>query len=140
VIAVDNSEKMVSFGSDLVRRNGLANVEYRLGDLESLPIEDTCIDLAFFSQALHHAPHPDRAVKEAWRILRPRGGRVAILDLKKHSFEEARELYADLWLGFSELELDGFLRNAGFERIEVYTVHREAERPHFETILAVGEK
>jgi ubiquinone/menaquinone biosynthesis C-methylase UbiE len=139
VIAVDNSQKMVDFGSDLARRNGTANIEYRVGDLEALPIDDRSVDLAILSQALHHATHPDRAVREAARILRP-GGRIAILDLKKHNFEEAREMYADLWLGFSEVELDGFLEGAGFEGVEVCTVHREKQAPHFETLLAVGQK
>lgn len=139
VIAVDNSEKMVEYGSELARKHGLANVEYRLGDLESPPVADGSVDVAFFSQALHHAVHPQRAVNEAMRILRP-GGRVVILDLKKHSFEEAREMYADLWLGFSEVELDGFLREAGFEGVEVMGVHKEEESPHFETLLAVGAK
>lgn len=139
VIAIDNSEKMVQFGSDLARRNELTNIEYRVGDIESPPIADSSVDLAFFSQALHHAAHPQRAVDQAMRILKP-GGRIVILDLKRHSFEEARELYADLWLGFSEVELDGFLRSAGFVLIEVTPVHREEESPHFETLLAMGEK
>lgn len=139
VIAVDNSPKMVDYGSELARRNGLANVEYRQGDLEALPIDDESVDLAFLSQALHHAPHPDRAVREAARILRP-GGRIAILDLRRHNFEEARELYADLWLGFSEVELDGFLEGAGFRGVDVLTVHREKQAPHFETVLALGQK
>jgi ArsR family transcriptional regulator len=139
VIAVDNSEKMVQFGSDLAAKNGVTNLEYRLGELESPPIADGSVDVAFFSQALHHAAHPQRAVDQAFRILKP-GGRIVILDLKKHSFEEARELYADLWLGFSEVELDGFLRGAGFVMVEVAPVHREEESPHFETLLAMGEK
>lgn len=139
VIAVDNSEKMVAFGSELVARNGLTNIEYRHGDLESLPIDGASVDVAFLSQSLHHALHPQRAVDQAHRILRP-GGRIVILDLKKHGFEEARELYADLWLGFAEVELDGFLRAAGFEAVEVAPVHKEEEAPHFETLLAMGTK
>ena len=71
------------------------------------------VDLVFFSQSLHHALHPERAVAEAARILRP-GGRIVILDLAKHRFEEARELYADEWLGFSEAEIEAMLENAGF--------------------------
>ncbi len=62
VIAVDNSAKMVEFGAKLARENGLANLEYRLGDLESPPIEEATLDLAFFSQSLHHAMHPQQAV------------------------------------------------------------------------------
>lgn len=139
VIAVDNSGEMVEFGSKLAEKHGLKNLEYRRGDMEAIPIADGEVDLAFFSQSLHHAPHPERAVREAWRIVKP-GGRIAILDLAHHQFEEARELYADLWLGFSELELQGFLRNAGFEKIYTAVVHREPESPHFETLLAVGER
>ena len=139
VIAVDNSEKMVAYGADLALRHGFQNLEYRQGDLENLPIEDAVIDLAFFSQSLHHAQHPERAVAEAWRIVKP-GGRIVILDLRKHSFEEARELYADVWLGFSEVEVDGFLRRAGFEQVNVSQVHREDEVPHLETLLAIAQK
>ena len=139
VIAVDNSEKMVEFGSDLARKHHLRNLEYRLGDLESLPIEDDSVDLALFSQSLHHAQHPGQAVAEAWRILKP-GGRIAILDLVRHHFEQAREMYADLWLGFTEAELQQFLRQSRFTHVHSTIVHREEESPHFETILVVGDK
>jgi ubiquinone/menaquinone biosynthesis C-methylase UbiE len=139
VIAVDDSDKMVAYGSDLACKNGIGNLVYRKGDLESLPIEDASVDLALFSQSLHHAQHPQKAMAEAWRILKP-GARVAILDLRKHNFEEARELYADLWLGFAEVELQNFLRQNGFQNIAISSVHREPEAPHFETLLAVGEK
>jgi ArsR family transcriptional regulator len=139
VIAVDNSEKMVEFGLETARRNGILNLEYRVGDLEAVPIESGTIDLAFFSQSLHHAPHPQKAVDEAFRILKP-GGRIAILDLRRHAFEEARELYADLWLGFSEVEVDSFLRLAGFQEVETALVHREEQPPHLETLLATARK
>lgn len=139
VIGIDNSEKMVEFGRELARRHGIQNLEYRLGDLEEVPIRSSTVDLAILSQALHHATHPQRAIAEAWRILKP-GGRIAVLDLNRHHFEEARELYADLWLGFTELELEQFLRTAGFGKLETAIVHRETEPPHFETMLAVGEK
>ncbi len=51
VIAVDNSEKMVEFGAELARKHGIGNLEYRLGDLEDVPIRTGTVDLAFFSQA-----------------------------------------------------------------------------------------
>jgi len=139
VIAVDNSEKMVEYGRELARKHGVKNLEYRKGDLEEVPIRDATVDLAFFSQALHHAQHPDRAVAEASRILKP-GGRIVVLDLLRHSHEEARELYADLWLGFTEVEVTRFLRQAGFKNIETSIVHSEEAAPHFETLLAVGDK
>lgn len=139
VIAVDNSQKMVEYGTELARKQGLNSLEYRLGDLEKLPISDAEVDLAFFSQSLHHALHPGRAIAEAWRILKP-GGRIAVLDLVKHRFEEARELYADVWLGFSEAELETLLKKAGFENVQTDLVHKEAEAPYFQTLLAVGDK
>jgi ubiquinone/menaquinone biosynthesis C-methylase UbiE len=137
VIAVDNSANMVEFGAKLAKENGLANLEYRLGDLESPPIDDASLDLAFFSQSLHHALHPQKAVCAAHRLLKPTG-RIVILDLKRHSFEQAREMYADTWLGFSEVELRSFLEEAGFEKVESWIVDREKQTPAFETILAIG--
>ncbi|MBI5282354.1 MAG: metalloregulator ArsR/SmtB family transcription factor [Candidatus Solibacter usitatus] len=139
VIAVDNSDRMVEFGAELSRSHGINNLEYRKGDMEALPIDGGSVDLAFFSQSLHHAQHPAKAVAEAFRILKP-AGRIAVLDLKRHHFEEARELYADLWLGFTEAELVGFLQRAGFARIEAAVVHKEEQAPHFETVLVAGEK
>jgi ubiquinone/menaquinone biosynthesis C-methylase UbiE len=137
VIAIDNSAKMVEFGARLAKQNGLQNLEYRLGDLEAPPIEPETLDLAFFSQSLHHALHPQEAVRAAYRLLKP-GGRIVVLDLKRHSFEQARELYADTWLGFSEVELRAFLEEAGFHNVESWMVDREKQSPMFETILAVG--
>lgn len=139
VIAIDNSDKMVEFGARLAKENGLTNLEYRLGDLESPPIEDSSLDLAFFSQSLHHALHPRQAVAAAHRLLKP-GGRIVILDLKRHHFEQAREMYADTWLGFSEVELRAFLEEAGFVKVETWIVDREKQMPAFETILAIGTR
>ena len=139
VIAVDNSEKMVEYGTALAEKQGVKTLEYRLGDLEAVPIDDHSVDLAFFSQSLHHALHPGRAIAEAWRILKP-GGRIAVLDLVKHRFEEARELYADVWLGFSEVELEALLQTSGFQNIQTDLVHKETEAPYFQTLLAVADK
>jgi ArsR family transcriptional regulator len=139
VIAIDNSPKMIEYASSIARQNGVANLEFRLGDLESPPIQDESVDLALFSQALHHALRPDRAVKAAMQILRP-GGRIVVLDLLRHGFEEARELYLDSWLGFSQSQLQGFLESAGFEEIEITVVDREPEPPNFQTVLALATK
>ena len=139
VIAVDNSEKMVEFGASLAREHGFENLEYRLGDLETPPIEAGTVDLAILSQALHHAVNPARAIAAAHAILKP-GGRIAILDLLAHGFESARELYADLWLGFSEVQLDEMLRAAGFRDIDIDVVDREPDAPFFQTVFATAVK
>src|SRR5881296_478463 len=75
VIAIDNSLKMVEFGSKLAKKHGFKHLEYRLGDIEDPPIAKNSIDLAVLSQALHHAIHPERAIAAARRILK-RGGRL----------------------------------------------------------------
>jgi len=137
VIAVDTSAKMIEVAREQALRHGLANVEYRLGDMEELPIDSTSVDLVFFSQSLHHALHPDRAISEAARILVP-GGRIIILDLVKHRFEEARELYADEWPGFTESEVETMLEKAAFTEIQTSVVHKDVEPPHFQTLLAVA--
>jgi len=139
VIAVDNSPKMVEFASQLAKKHGFRNIEYRLGDMQEPPIAKNSVDLAIFSQALHHAPRPERAIKSAHSILR-KNGRIVILDLLNHSFERARELYADHWLGFSEVQLHQFLENAGFKSIDVRVVAREKQSPNFQTVFATGTK
>lgn len=139
VIAVDNSEKMVAYGAELAKKHGFTNLEYRHGDIESPPIPPLSVDLVFLSQALHHAQSPEKALKAAFTLLKP-GGRIVVLDLLRHTFEEARELYADLWLGFPEVELEGMLTKAGFRQVETSVVFREPEPPHLETLMALGWK
>jgi ArsR family transcriptional regulator len=139
VWCIDNSPRMVEVGTELARKNGLANLTYKLGDIEHVPLPDASVDLAILSQALHHAQHPQNAVDEAFRILRP-GGQLLALDLNEHAFEKARSLYADVWLGFKESALRGFLKKAGFNKVEVTTVAKEPVEPCFETLLASGTK
>ena len=139
VIAVDNSEKIVAFGAAKAKKNNLKNLEFRLGDLQSPPIDPETVDLVILSQALHHAEDPSQAIDAAVRILKP-GGQIMILDLARHKFEKARELYGDRWLGFAESDLHRWLEAAGLKKIEVSIVAREEQAPHFETILAGGQK
>ncbi|MEW6156434.1 MAG: metalloregulator ArsR/SmtB family transcription factor [Verrucomicrobiota bacterium] len=139
VIAVDNSEKIIAFGAKKAKKNGLKNLEFRLGDLQDPPIEPESVDLVVLSQALHHAEDPARTIQATFRILRP-GGQVMILDLLKHQFEKAHELYGDRWLGFADSDLHRWLEAAGYKRIEVTVVAREEQPPHFQTILAGGMK
>ena len=73
VIAVDNSEKMVTFGAAKAKKNHLKNLEFRLGDLQDPPIESESVDLVILSQALHHAEDPGRAIEGATAFYDPAG-------------------------------------------------------------------
>ena len=139
VTCIDNSSKMVEVGRSLVKKHGFDNIDYKLGDIESLPLEENCFDFALFSQALHHAESPLIALEEAYRVLIP-GGKLLILDLLKHSFFKVEELYADRWFGFSKQFIYESMQKVGFRNISIDTVAREAVPPNFETLLASGIK
>jgi ArsR family transcriptional regulator len=139
VICVDNSKRIVDFGQRKAKKNGLKNLEFRHGDIENPPLRAKSVDVALLSQALHHAEHPETAIAAAHRILRP-AGRILILDLLEHNFEQARELYGDRWLGFPQNKLHEWLEAAKFRQIEISEVAREEEPPHFQTVLATAVK
>ena len=121
------------------RQNNLKNLEFRLGDLEKPPVDAESVDQVILSQALHHATDPAKAIASAHKLLKP-GGQILILDLLKHNFERAHELYGDRWLGFAESDLHRWLEAAGFKRVEISVVAREEQPPHFETVLAGAQK
>ncbi len=139
VIAVDNSEKIVAFGASKARKNNLKNLEFRHGDLQNPPVDPESVDLVILSQALHHAQDPAKAIRGAHGILKA-GGQIMILELARHNFERAHELYGDRWLGFAESDLHRWLEAAGFRKVEISVVAREEQPPHFETVLAGAHK
>ena len=139
VYCIDSSKSMVRVGTELAKEKNISNLFYKEGNIEKVPLSPRSVDLALLSQSLHHAQHPEKAIGEAYRILKS-GGQLVILDLKKHQFEKARELYKDQWLGFGENDLYRMIREAGFKRAKVEIVAKENKEPYFETILGVGER
>lgn len=139
VIAVDISPRMVAFAAREARKRNYTNLEFRLGDLQNPPISPSSVDIAVLSQALHHAPSPSAALAAAFRILRE-GGTLVILDLCEHSFEDARTLYGDLWLGFAEGDLEKWLVLAGFGEIRIQPLDPDPDPPHLRALLASAVK
>lgn len=139
VFCIDSSKSMVRIGKELAKKNKLSNLTYKHGDIEKVPLPVSSVDLALMSQSLHHARRPEVALAEAYRILK-QNGQLIVLDLKKHQFEKARELYGDQWLGFAENQLYRMVKEAGFRKVKVQAVAKEGIEPYFETILACGEK
>ena len=138
VVAVDRSKEVLARGRELARRRKLRNIVWKQGELEKLPIPDRSTDVALLSQALHHADHPDRALAEASRILRP-GGRVLVLDLREHEEAWVRAKLGDRWLGFSEARLEQLLKQAGFRKAGVRVGARRTNDP-FTVLIAAGTK
>jgi ArsR family transcriptional regulator len=138
VIAIDRSDDVLQRARDLARRRKVRNVLWRRGELEKLPLRDASVDVALLSQALHHAADPERAVREATRIVVPRG-RVLVLDLRTHDEDWVRRRLGDRWLGFGDDRLGSLLRDAGLRDVKVTIGARKSGDP-FVVLIASGVK
>ena len=112
VVAVDRSPEMLAAAQ--LRLGERGNVDLRQGDLEALPVADDELDLAVLMLVLHFAVDPGRVLAETARTLAP-GGRLLLLDMRAHAREEYRETMGHVWPGFTEDQLRGWARDAGFE-------------------------
>ncbi len=116
VVAVDNSPAMLSAAKR--RLAGAANVEFRRGDLESLPVGDRELDAASLALVLPYLPTPGRAIAEVARVLAP-GGRVIVVDLEAHDREQYRRQLGHQWLGFTETQMRAWLEAAGLTGVRI---------------------
>lgn len=145
VVAIDRSEAVLERARKLAavklarRAPGEAGIiEWMRGEIEHLPLDDESVDVALLSQALHHAADPTAALAEAVRILRP-GGRVLILELRRHEEAWVRERLGDTWLGFEDGELRTMLESAGLSGVKMTVGARRARDP-FTVLIASGAK
>jgi len=137
VIAVDGSAEMLQAARRRLRDAG--NVVVRQGDLETLPIEDGELDAATLVLVLHHLPQPPAVLREAARVLKPRG-RLVIVDMLPHDREEYRQQMGHVWLGFQEDRITADLEAAGFERVRVHALPPERDAKGPGLFVAIGEK
>jgi ArsR family transcriptional regulator len=91
-------------------------VRFVEGELDRLPLEDDSADAAVANMVLHHAPDPVAMLTEMARVVRP-GGVVAVTDEVEHEYEWMRTEQADLWLGFSQSQVEAFF---GAARLAAY--------------------
>jgi ArsR family transcriptional regulator len=145
VIGIDSSDAVLArarrlAASRLARRSAgeRGQVEWKRGELERIPLDDASVDLALLSQALHHAGDPARALAEAVRIVRS-GGRVLVLDLRRHDEVWVRERLGDKWLGFADDELKQLLEDAGLTGVRISVGARRVRDP-FTVLIASGTR
>lgn len=109
-VGIDRSTEMLAAARK--RAAGLDNVEFREGVLESLPLGDTSVDLVSLSLVLHYVPEPVAALAEAARVLRP-GGRLVVVDARRHGREELVDEMGHHWPGFDPDQMNAWLSEAG---------------------------
>jgi ubiquinone/menaquinone biosynthesis C-methylase UbiE len=115
VIAFDFSEAMLSEAR--AKLDG-RNVEFKIGNVEQIPLPNASIDAVIGNMVLHHCQRPEVAVKEMARVLVP-GGRLVLSDLQEHSHESLRKEHADLWMGFKMEYVRMTLKKAGLDGVSV---------------------
>ena len=138
VIAVDRSELVLRRARSLARRRRVSNVIWKKGELEKLPLADATVEIAMLSQALHHAQQPSRALSEALRVTAA-GGRLLVLDLRRHEQDWVRGKLGDRRLGFDDDELKRLMAGAGWSEVKVGVGARKAGDP-FTVLIASGTK
>ena len=115
VIALDFSEAMT--GESRLKLSG-RNVEFKIGNVEQIPLPDASVNAVIGNMILHHCLNPDVALKDMARVLAPRG-RLALSDLQQHNYEFLRTEHADRWLGFNIPRVRIMLDQAGVDDINV---------------------
>lgn len=137
ITCVDVSEKMVAAAR--ARLKDYANATARVADIHDLPFEDESFDVVVLFHTLTYAEHPQRALEECARVLRP-GGRLVILSLDQHEHGEVTAAYGERSSGLSPRTLRGLLTRAGLVTSCCDVACRETKKPHFEVVLTVASR
>ena len=124
IIGVDMTPEMISKARENAEKTASTNVEFRLGEIEHLPVADASVDVIISNCVINLSPDKPQVFKEAYRVLKP-GGRVAVSDIvTKAELPEAirndMSLYTSCAAGASSIEeVYIMLKEAGFTDIRV---------------------
>jgi arsenite methyltransferase len=124
VIGVDMTHEMLRKARENAQKNGFTNVEFRLGEIEALPVADNTIDVIISNCVINLSPEKQRVFVEAFRVLKP-GGRLAVADMVATAplpddIKSDWAAYTGCIAGASQVtELQRMLEAAGFENIEI---------------------
>jgi ArsR family transcriptional regulator len=124
VVAVDDSRAMLNAARR--RLADAANVDFRQGDLESLPVGDGELDAAVLALVLNYVAEPARALAEVQRALKP-GGRMLVVDMQPHERGDLRLRTGQVWQGLAREQMVGWLSEAGFSSIRYSALQPDAQ-------------
>jgi arsenite methyltransferase len=138
VIGIDMTQEMIAKAKENNRKLGYANVEFRFGEIENLPVDDNTADVVISNCVLNLVPSKQKAYQEIYRVLKP-GGHFSISDIVltgklPEKLQAAAEMYAGCVAG--ALQKEDYLnsiRKAGFSNISVV---KEKPRPISDEILS----
>jgi SAM-dependent methyltransferase len=144
VTGIDSSEEQIRLAREnaglLPRKEGDGSGPvFRNAPMEATGLPDGAFDAVILSQSLHHAAKPKEALAESHRLLAP-GGRILILDLLAHSEEWMRTRFGDFWLGFTQADLEAWLKDGGFTDIKFEITGPGDEYPEIEGLLVQASK
>lgn len=124
VIGVDMTEEMIKRAKSTAKKYNYENVEFRLGEIENLPVEDNSIDVIISNCVINLSPDKEKVFREAYRVLK-NGGKIMISDLVTEGEipEEIKKSF-DAWAGCiaGALEKNEYLdiiRKTGFQKIKI---------------------
>lgn len=124
VIGIDMTEAMIRKARENAAKAGHANVEFRLGQIEAMPVADNTADIVISNCVINLAPDKGRVFAEIFRVLKP-GGRFVVSDIvARGRIPEADRKDMELWAGCiaGALEKDVYLdtvRKAGFVNLDI---------------------
>jgi len=124
VIGVDMTHDMLAKARKNARKNAFTNVEFRLGEIEALPVADSSVDVIISNCVINLSPEKPRVFREAFRVLKP-GGRLAVADVVATAplpddIKTDWSAYTGCMAGASQINhLEAMLRDAGFEEIQI---------------------
>ena len=124
VIGLDMTPEMIKLARQNAKKVGAANVEFRYGEMEDMPLPDESVDVIISNCVINLSPDKDKVFSEAYRVLRP-GGRLAVSDIVTHGpLPEVLRSNLEAWAGCVAGALDEAvyldkMRQTGFTEVEV---------------------
>ncbi|NIM99512.1 MAG: methyltransferase domain-containing protein, partial [candidate division Zixibacteria bacterium] len=128
----DMTPEMIGKARENAVKAGLGNVEFRLGEIENLPVADGSVDVIMSNCVINLSPEKEKAFKEAFRVLKG-GGRLAVTDIVAtaplpEKVKKNLELYTGCVAGASQLgQLKSMLKEAGFTNIRITPIDESRE-------------